>query len=100
MTIWWFGPSCQESSQIVTSMCRVDNGMLTIAAECQESDQEKVGGGYRSEFRYGSFVRQVQLPAGTSPEVVSAAYKDGVLEPRMPKSTQEHAPHRVEIQRA
>ena len=56
----------------------VDNGVLTIAAERQESNREKLEKGYRSEFRYGSFVRQVRLPAGTSAEVVSAAYKDGV----------------------
>ena len=69
----------------------VDNGVLTIAAERQESNREQLEKGYRSEFRYGSFVRQVRLPAGTSAEVVSAAYKDGVLEIRMPKPTQEAA---------
>ena len=73
----------------------VDNGVLTIAAERQESTREKLDKGYRSEFRYGSFVRQVRLPAGTSAEVVSAAYKDGVLEIRMPKPTPERSlpPH-------
>jgi hypothetical protein len=44
----------------------VENGVLTIAAERQESNREKLEKGYRSEFRYGSFVRQVRLPAGTS----------------------------------
>jgi HSP20 family protein len=79
----------------------VDNGVLTIAAERQESNREKLDkGGYRSEFRYGSFVRQLQLPPGTSAEVVSAAYKDGVLEIRMPKSSPEAAPRRIQIQRA
>ena len=77
----------------------VDNGVLTIAAERQESNREQLEKGYRSEFRYGSFVRQVRLPAGTSAEVVSAAYKDGVLEIRMPKPTQEGASRRIQIQR-
>ena len=77
----------------------VDNGVLTIAAERQESSREQLEKGYRSEFRYGSFVRQVQLPAGTSAEVVSAAYQDGVLEIRMPKPTPEAAPRRIQIQR-
>jgi HSP20 family protein len=77
----------------------VDNGVLTIAAERQESNREKVEKGYRSEFHYGSFVRQVRLPAGTSAEVVSAAYKDGVLEIRMPKPTPEAASRRIQIQR-
>jgi HSP20 family protein len=78
----------------------VDNGVLTIAAERQESNREKLEKGYRSEFRYGSFVRQVRLPAGISAEVVSAAYKDGVLEIRMPKPTPEAASRRIQIQRA
>jgi len=77
----------------------IDNGVLTIAAERQESNREKVEKGYRSEFHYGSFVRQVRLPAGTSAEVVSAAYKDGVLEIRMPKPTPEAASRRIQIQR-
>jgi HSP20 family protein len=77
----------------------VENGVLTIAAERQEGSREKLEKGYRSEFRYGSFVRQVRLPAGTSPEVVSAAYKDGVLEIRMPKPTPEAASRRIQIQR-
>jgi HSP20 family protein len=78
----------------------VDNGVLTIAAERQESNRKKLDkGDYRSEFRYGSFMRQVRLPAGTSAEVVSAAYKDGVLEIRMPKP-REAASRRIQIQRA
>src|SRR4029453_9450269 len=63
----------------------VENGVLTIAAERRESNREKFDKGFHSEFRYGSFVRQVRLPAGTSPEGVSATYKDGVLEIRVPK---------------
>jgi HSP20 family protein len=78
----------------------VDNGVLTISAERRESSREKFGDrGFHSEFRYGSFVRQVRLPAGTSPEVVSATYKDGVLEIRMPKPSAEAASRRIQIQR-
>ena len=77
----------------------IDNGVLTIAAERRESSREKLDKGFHSEFRYGSFVRQVRLPAGTSPEVVSAIYKDGVLEIRMPKPSAEAASRRIQIQR-
>jgi HSP20 family molecular chaperone IbpA len=41
----------------------------------------------------------VRLPAGTSPEVVSATYKDGVLEIRMPKPSAEASSRRIQIQR-
>jgi HSP20 family protein len=77
----------------------IDNGVLTIAAERRESSREKLDKGFHTEFRYGSFVRQVRLPAGTSPEVVSATYKDGVLEIRMPKPSAEAASRRIQIQR-
>ena len=77
----------------------IDNGVLTIAAERRESSREKLDKGFHSEFRYGSFVRQVRLPAGTSPEVVSATYKDGVLEIRMPKPSAEAVSRRIQIQR-
>jgi HSP20 family protein len=77
----------------------IDNGVLTIAAERRESSREKFDKGFHSEFRYGSFVRQVRLPAGTSPKVVSATYKDGVLEIRMPKPSAEAASRRIQIQR-
>jgi len=77
----------------------IDNGVLTIAAERRESNREKLDKGFHSEFRYGSFVRQVRLPAGTSPEVVSATYKDGVLEIRMPKPSAEASSRRIQIQR-
>jgi HSP20 family protein len=78
----------------------VENDVLTISAERRESNREKMGDrGFHSEFRYGSFVRQVRLPAGTSPEVVSATYRDGVLEIRMPKPSGEGVSRRIQIQR-
>ncbi|HWI01561.1 MAG TPA: Hsp20 family protein [Propionibacteriaceae bacterium] len=55
--------------------------------------------GARSEFRYGSFVRQVRLPKGTGPDVISAAYRDGVLEIRMPKPSGEPTKQRIQIER-
>jgi HSP20 family protein len=40
-----------------------------------------------SDLRYGSFVRDIGLPAGTREDQVSAAYGDGVLEVRAPIGT-------------
>ena len=68
---WWSRPSCRGRPERDIDVS-VDNGVLTIAAERRESNREKSDKGFHSEFRYGSFVRQVRLPAGTSPEVVSA----------------------------
>jgi HSP20 family protein len=77
----------------------VDDGVLTIKAQRREERQDKSDEGYRTEFRYGSFVRQVRLPKGTGPEVISAAYRDGVLEIRMPKPSGESSKQRIQIAR-
>jgi HSP20 family protein len=77
----------------------LDDGMLTIAAQRQTDKSEKSEQGYRSEFHYGSLVRQIRLPKGISPEAVSATYRDGVLEIRMPKPSQELAAKRIQIER-
>jgi HSP20 family molecular chaperone IbpA len=34
---------------------------------------------HRSEFRYGTFSRTLQLPAGVDEDDVTAAYRDGIL---------------------
>ncbi|KRE78571.1 Hsp20/alpha crystallin family protein [Arthrobacter sp. Soil763] len=62
----------------------VSNGMLNIKAEREEKTEHKSKTGYRSEFRYGSFVRSIALPAGAREEDITASYKDGVLEVRAP----------------
>ena len=79
----------------------VTDGTLTVAAERHDerTTGEKGTGAYRSEFRYGSFRRQIQLPAGTDVHAVTATYADGILEVRMPTSGTEPAPHTVPVTR-
>jgi HSP20 family protein len=77
----------------------VDDGMLTITAQRRESTSDKSDQGYRSEFRYGSFLRQIRLPKGATPDVVSATYKDGVLEIRLPKPAEDVEARRIPIAR-
>lgn len=62
----------------------VSEGMLHLRAERREQTEEKAKDGYRSEFRYGSFSRDVTLPPGCRQENVTASYRDGVLEVRIP----------------
>lgn len=60
----------------------VDKGRLSIRAK-RESRVESEEGGYRSEFRYGSFARVVTLPEGASADDIEASYTDGILEVRV-----------------
>jgi len=67
----------------------VSGGMLHIRAERTEKKEDTTKERYRSEFRYGTFERDVLLPAGVTAGDVSATYTDGILEVRvpMPKAT-------------
>jgi HSP20 family protein len=51
------------------------DGQLTIKAERTEKEDTKG----RSEFRYGSFVRLVTLPAGANEDDIKATYDKGIL---------------------
>lgn len=62
----------------------VRNGVLTISAERKEHHEDTTNGSVRSEFRYGSFVRQVPLPADCATEDIQAVYDNGILEVRIP----------------
>lgn len=66
----------------------VADGVLSIKAERQEKKEHKDKDSYRSEFRYGSFMRRIPLPSGVQQDDVSASYKDGVLEVRAPMPDQ------------
>ncbi|MBD1536877.1 Hsp20/alpha crystallin family protein [Arthrobacter sp. S1_S22] len=67
----------------------VTDGVLSIKAERQEKTEHKDKDSYRSEFRYGSFVRRLPLPSGVQQGDVTASYKDGVLEVRAPLPDQQ-----------
>jgi HSP20 family protein len=69
----------------------VANGVLSIRASRQEKEEHKEKDSYRSEFRYGSFLRRVPLPDGVQQGDVTATYKDGVLEVRVPLPDQGEA---------
>ena len=53
----------------------VGAGYLTIHAE----RSSQVEGKHRSEFRYGSFSRTLELPPGADTDDVTAEYGDGIL---------------------
>jgi HSP20 family protein len=69
----------------------VVDGVLHISAEREEKSEQKEKDSYRSEFRYGSFSRSIPLPAGYSETDVTATYRDGVLEIRVPATEQPKA---------
>jgi HSP20 family protein len=57
---------------------------LQITVRREEKSERKDREGYRSEFRYGTFSRTVNLPAAVNQDDIRASYTDGVLEVRIP----------------
>lgn len=78
----------------------VHDSLLTIRAERREKKEDKSGQTHRSEFRYGRFTRQLRLPQGTSAEAISASYRDGILEVRLPVTGETPQGRQVPVERA
>jgi HSP20 family protein len=64
----------------------VDNGELCISGERKQEKEEKGKKFHRVERSYGSFMRSFTLPENVDDTKLSAEYKDGVLNVRLPKS--------------
>ncbi len=65
---------------------------LELRAQRTQKETSEDKGVRRSEFRYGSFYRAVQLPADAKESDVHATYKDGILELRVPMVTTTEPP--------
>ncbi len=57
---------------------------LTIEAERREEEKTEKRHYMCSELRYGSFSRTITVPEGVTETDINAAYRDGVLEVRIP----------------
>lgn len=58
---------------------------ITIKGEHKHSSEEKAENYFRSERRYGTFIRTIALPVEIKPDAIDAILKDGILEVKMPK---------------
>ena len=60
------------------------DGVVRISAHREQKAEHTGKRGYRSEFRYGAFERDIALPKGAVADDVKATYGDGMLEVRIP----------------
>jgi HSP20 family protein len=74
----------------------LDDNVLTVSGERERTHEHSNERFYRFERRFGSFSRSVTLPAGVTENDISANYKDGVLEVRVPKP-EEQKPKRIQV---
>lgn len=64
---------------------KVDGGVLTLKGEKKEERREEKENFFRLERSFGSFLRQVTLPAEVDAERAEATMDKGVLKLRFPK---------------
>ncbi len=64
----------------------LSDNRLTIRGEKKQEEEVKRENYYRSERSYGSFSRTLELPREVQTDKVKAAFKNGILEIRLPKT--------------
>lgn len=64
----------------------VRDNMLTVHGEKKTEREEKGKTYFFSERTYGAFQRSFRLPENSDSDKISAAFKDGVLSVRIPKT--------------
>lgn len=69
----------------------VTDHQLTIKGEKKKEEEIKEKDYYRCERSYGSFLRTLELPKDVHADKVKAAFKNGVLEIRLPKTEEAKA---------
>jgi HSP20 family protein len=62
----------------------VENDILTVSGEHEETKEETDEQYLRRERRYGSFSRSMALPAGVDAKQIKAVTRDGVVEVTIP----------------
>ncbi len=85
-------PGLKESDVKV----ELEDNVLTISGERKAEHEEQREGYYRIERASGRFARSLTLPDGIDAGSISASFREGVLEVRVPKP-EERKPQRVSI---
>ena len=62
----------------------VEDDILTVSGEHEESKEQKDKHYLRRERRYGSFSRAIALPPGVDAKAIEARTRDGVIEVTIP----------------
>ena len=76
---------------------RIENDMLTLKGEKKMDTEVKEEQYHRVERVYGTFTRSFSLPSTVDTTNVTADYKNGVLEIRLPRR-EEAKPKQIQVQ--
>jgi HSP20 family protein len=86
-------PGCKKED---INLC-IDNGVLTMEVQKEESKEEKKSNYYHKERSWGKTQRSIRLPVNADKDNVSVGYKDGVLTLTFPKKEGANAPKKLTI---
>jgi HSP20 family protein len=75
----------------------ITDDAIVIRGERRQQKEENEEGYYRSERSYGSFYREIPLPAGINTEEANANFRNGVLEITLPAPERQSRRRRIEI---
>lgn len=77
----------------------IEGGMLRIDAHRRVEQESEDKGYLRHELRYGRFTRSLPMPDGVTEDDITASYKDGILEVRVPipEQPEEQEPKKIAI---
>ena len=67
----------------------IENSILTLESSHEKKSEIDEKNYYRKEIRYGSFRRNVQLPAHVQGDKADAEYDSGILKITVPKKKEE-----------
>jgi len=70
---------------------------IKIRGERRQEKEESDEGHYLTERSYGSFYREIPLPAGVNGDEANASFQNGVLEITMPAPARQTGSRRIEI---
>lgn len=73
-----------------------DDGVLSIRGERPFVEPAEEGRYHHLERSYGAFARSISLPAGVQADQITASFRDGVLEVRVPKA-EEAKPRKIVV---
>lgn len=76
----------------------IENDVLKISSDIEDSKEENNNGYYRKEFYKSSFQRNFTLPENVKKEEISASMTDGILNVVIPKiKEEEKKPENIQI---
>lgn len=71
----------------------ITNNNIIIRGEMKQEKEEKTENIYKSEFRYGKFLRTIPLLSEIKKEEAKASFKNGMLKIEVPKSEEQKIKH-------